>query len=171
VVLLAAGVVAFWVTRAPAVPEGATGTATTGRPAASASPAMPVPAGFVACGPALCPKAPMCWTGLIQQGDRPYPPRSLDCGTPHYWETFKAVYVPDDATNDRDLSNLMQRADIKAICSAGAMAERSRDRTQTEGWNRDAWPIPVEGDGSTLLVHCLANSPDGETPGSVFRSG
>jgi serine/threonine-protein kinase len=162
VVLLAAGVVAFWATRAPAVPEGS------GQPGASASPAPSAPVGFVACGQALCPRAPMCWSGLVQQGDRPYAPRSEDCDTPHYWETFAVVYVPDDVTTDRDLSNLMERADIRAACSATVMAQRSRDPANTKGWDRDAWPIPV--DASTLLVHCLAKSPDGESQGSVFKS-
>lgn len=30
------------------------------------------------------------------------------------------------------------------------------------------WPIPA--DGYTLLVHCLAGSPDGERPGAAFRA-
>jgi serine/threonine-protein kinase len=176
VVLLAAGAVTAWASRARGVPDGSgahvTGTAAgtaaaTGQHSGSARPASP-PAGFVACGQALCPAAPMCWRGLIQQGDRPFPPSSEDCAAPHYWETFAVVYLPGDATTDRELSNLMRRTDIATICSAGAMAERSRQPAQTDGWRRDAWPIPV--DGSTILVHCLAGSPEGETAGAVFRS-
>jgi serine/threonine-protein kinase len=108
----------------------------------------------------------MCWRGLIQQGDRPFPPVHEDCTTAHYWETFAATYIPEDATTDRDLTVLMERPDIAAICSAAAMAQRSRDAGHTKGWKRDAWPVPV--DSYTVLVHCLAGSPEGETPGAVF---
>jgi len=42
-----------------------------------------------------------------------------------------------------------------------------RDPAHTKGWDRDAWPIPV--DDSTLLVHCIAKSPDGESTGAVVK--
>jgi serine/threonine-protein kinase len=127
------------------------------------------PTGFVACGAMLCPVGPMCWRGLVQQGDRPFPPAAEECTAAHYWETFAVVHVPDDVSTDRQLSNLMQRPDIAAACSAKTMAERSRDPALTNGWRRDAWPIPA--DAYTVLVHCLAGSPDGESPGAAFRSG
>jgi hypothetical protein len=63
----------------------------------------------------------------------------------------------------------MNRPDVAAACSAGAVARRSRDPAQTPGWRRDAWPIPA--DPYTVLVHCLGGSPEGETPGAAFRSG
>jgi hypothetical protein len=55
----------------------------------------------------------------------------------------------------------MERPDIAAICSAAAMAQRSRDPGHTKGWRREAWPVPV--DAHTVLIHCLAGSSDGET--------
>ena len=142
-----------------------------GTPAATtpAPAGPPVPTGFVACGAMLCPVGPMCWRGLVQQGDRPFPPGKEDCTAPHYWETFAAMYVPDEVTTDRQLSNLMQRQDVAAACSTKTMADRSRNPALTRGWRREAWPIPA--DAYTLLVHCLAGSPDGERPGAAFRSG
>jgi eukaryotic-like serine/threonine-protein kinase len=167
VVLLAGGTTILWAARSPARP-GAPGVPSAGTQAQRSS-GPPVPAGFVACGEALCPAKPMCWRGLIQQGDRPYPPGAEACTSPHYWETFAATYVPDDVSTDRELTMLMTRSDIAAICSAATMAARSRDRNHTKGWGREAWAIPV--DASTLLVHCLAESPDGETSGAAFGSG
>lgn len=169
VVALLAGVsVALWATGILKPKETPTfsGTPTV---ASSTQPAPPVPAGFAACGAMLCPVGPMCWRGLVQQGDRALPPGSEDCTTPHYWETFAAIYVPDGATTDKDLSSLMDRPDVAAACSAKEMAGRSRNPTRTKDWRRDAWPIPA--DSYTLLVHCLAGSPDGESPGAAFRSG
>jgi serine/threonine-protein kinase len=126
-----------------------------------------VPKGFVACADALCPAEPMCWRGLVQLGDKGNPPRSDGCAVPHYWETFAATYLPSDASTDTDLTTLMRRPDIAALCSAERMADRSRDPAATADWRREAWPIAA--DAYTILVHCLAGS--GETPGAVFRSG
>lgn len=135
----------------------------------STSSGKPVPEGFVACGNALCPVAPMCWRGLIQQGDIPVPPARAECTEPHYWETFAAVRLPADVSTNYALSHLMDRPDIAAVCSADAIAERSRDPARTPGWRREAWPVAA--DPYTVLVHCLGGSPDGETPGAVFRPG
>jgi hypothetical protein len=142
-------------------------TATSGSSAPVGSP--PVPTGFAACGALLCPAGPMCWRGLVQQGDRPVAPAPEDCTAPHYWETYAAMYVPDDVTTDHQLTSLMERADVAAACSAKALAERSRNPALTQGWRRDAWPVRV--DAYTLLVHCLAGSLEGESVGAVFRSG
>jgi serine/threonine-protein kinase len=108
----------------------------------------------------------MCWRGLVQHGDKGAPPGASACAEPHYWETFAAAYLPADATTDKDLTTLMSRPDIAALCSADALATHSRDAAATEGWRREAWPIPS--DAYTVLVHCLAGSPDGESPGSAF---
>ncbi|GAA1816012.1 hypothetical protein GCM10009682_41120 [Luedemannella flava] len=124
-----------------------------------------IPDGFVACGGVLCPNEPMCWHGSVQHGDKLTPPRPLPCTQSHYWETFAAVKLPADARTDRDLSHLMERADIQAVCSAKAMAEHSRDPAVTKDWNRDAVPIPA--DEYTILVHCLGGL--GMTPGAVFE--
>lgn len=187
--LVAAGVAALWDARDPASRDAAgpsatrtasassgTGTTSGASGAADQGGGEPgggwdtrqVPAGFVTCGEAMCTATPACWRGLVQQGDRAFPPGVADCTAPHYWETFAATYLPADATTDRELSRLMERADVAAICSEAAMAERSRDRARTEGWRREAWPIPV--DAYTILVHCLAGSPDGETVEAVFDS-
>ena len=133
------------------------------------SPRGQIPAGFAACGDALCPTAPMCWRGLVQQGDVGRPPAAEDCTAPHYWETFAAHYLPADARTDYDHSHLMDRADFAELCSDGAMASRSDDPASTLGWRREAWPIPA--DPYTVLVHCLAGSEEGETAGAVFTSG
>jgi hypothetical protein len=111
----------------------------------------------------------MCWRGLVQQGDNALPPARVDCTEPHYWETFAAVRLPADAVTNYDLSHLMDRPDIAAACSADAVAERSSDPGRTPEWRREAWPVPA--DPYTVLVHCLGGSPDGESPGAVFRSG
>jgi eukaryotic-like serine/threonine-protein kinase len=140
-----------------------------GGPAASptTSPRGPsLPTGFQACGALLCPVGPMCWRGLVQQGDRAFPPGVEDCAAAHYWETFAALPVPDGVTSDRQLSSLMDRPDIAQACSASTMAERSRDPALTRNWRREAWPI--QADAYTLLVHCLAGSPNGERPGAAF---
>jgi hypothetical protein len=105
----------------------------------------------------------------VLQGNRALPPGRADCAEPHYWETFAAIRLPADAVTDYDLSHLMNRPDVAAACSAGAVAQRSRDPAQTPGWRRDAWPIPA--DPYPVLVHCLGGSPEGETPGAAFRSG
>jgi len=128
-----------------------------------------LPKGYVACDDALCPTAPMCWRGLVQVGDKGAPPGVSECAEPHYWETFLAATLPADASTDKDLSTLMKRPDIAALCSADALAARSRDPAATKGWRREAWPI--QADAYTVLVHCLAGSPDGESPGSAFKPG
>jgi len=139
-----------------------------GGPGGGPGPRGPLPKGFIGCGDALCPATPMCWHGLVQIGNAGQPPSSALCTEPHYWETFAATYVPADATTQRDLSHLMERGDMAAFCSPEAMAAHSRDPARTRGWRREAWPIPV--DAFTVLIHCLAGAPDGETPGAVFRT-
>jgi eukaryotic-like serine/threonine-protein kinase len=104
----------------------------------------------------------------VQQGDRPLPPGRAECTEPHYWETFAAIPLPAGAVTDRDLSHLMERPDVAAVCSADTITERSQDPTHTAEWRRDAWPIPA--DEYTVLVHCLGGALEGETPGAVFRS-
>jgi eukaryotic-like serine/threonine-protein kinase len=126
-----------------------------------------LPKGYVACGALLCPAAPMCWHGLVMIGDDARPPAVSACSDPHYWETFAAAYLPADAVTPHDLSHLMERQDIQAICSEQEMAKHSRDPSALKGWRRDAWPIAA--DPYTVLVHCLAGSPDGETPGAAFH--
>lgn len=152
-------------------PAGDQGAGDAGVTSVTAGPdGKPVPSGFVACGDELlCPAEPMCWRGLVQQGDIALSPGRAECTEPHFWETFAAVHLPAGATTDYDLSHLMERSDVVAICSAGRLAERSRDPAHTPDWRIDAWPIPAN--SYTVLVHCLAGSPEGETPGAVFRSG
>jgi serine/threonine-protein kinase len=167
VAVLAGGTVAILANR-PGLPPLRTAPATS-QPAGSGSPqatAGTLPAGYVSCGALICPSTPKCWAGLTQIGDIAEPPRSVPCTEPHYWETFATVRLPADAHTDHDLSNLMDRSDIAAICSDQTMATHSVNGTQTQGWRRDAWPIPT--DAYTTLVHCLGGSPQGESVGSVF---
>jgi hypothetical protein len=49
------------------------------------------------------------------------------------------------------------------------LADRSRDRRETTGWVRDAWPIQITGTGDWLL-HCLARPADGASAGAAFRT-
>ena len=127
-----------------------------------------IPDGYVVCGEVLCPTEPMCWRGLVVISGEGRPPGRADCSDPHYWETFAAVNLPGDAVTDEDLTTLIERADVGEVCSAAAMAGRARDGVSTEGWRIEAWPIPA--DPYTVLVHCLAGSLEGETPGAVFRA-
>ncbi len=130
----------------------------------------PPPPGFVPCGDgAICPQTPLCWRGLVTHGDRGVPPGEERCSAPHYWETFAAGPLPSDANTDRELITLIERPDIAALCSPERMAQRSLDPDHTAGWRIEAWPIPAG--PYVVLVHCLAGSPEGETPGAVFRSG
>ena len=109
----------------------------------------------------------MCWHGLNQAGDVLSEPRKAACAEPHYWETFAVVNLPADARTNRDLSTLMERADIQTACSAERLAERSRERTVTKDWRRAA--VAIAADPYTVLVHCLGGSTEGETTRAAFR--
>jgi molecular chaperone HscA len=127
-----------------------------------------VPAGFVACGPALCPGTSTCFGGEVTIGGVAQRIARADCGQPHYWEEFAAGYLPADAKDVRQ-DSLITRADIAGVCSAQRMADRSRDPTGTKGWEIDAWPVQV---GATWVYYCLARPPGGgEWTGSKFRPG
>ena len=125
-------------------------------------------AGLVPCGALLCPAEPMCWGGLESHNGVASPPHQLDCAEPHYWETFVVGGLPPDALKVRQ-DELMERADIAGMCSEEAMAGRDRQPSGTQGWRRDAWPVRT-GD-QTWILHCIANSNEGETTGSRFRTG
>lgn len=161
--------VAGWRRRLAQHQSGDAGRSGVVTPGPTSPPGREPPEGFATCGAALCPSQPMCWHGLVQSGDNALPPRTAGCAEPHYWETFAAVRLPADAVTSYDLSHLMQRPDIAAACSAGALAERSRDQEQTAGWRRDAWPIPAG--PYAVLVHCLGGSAGGETAAAAFRTG
>lgn len=125
------------------------------------------PPGFVRHGSLLYPLAPMCWGGLTIPGGVGRVPRRIDPAEPHYWETFAAGYLPDDAVYLRQ-DDLMNRADIAAVCSEAVLADRSRDPSRTRGWEREPWPVQIDRD--TWIFHCLASPGDGEWIGSGFRS-
>jgi hypothetical protein len=76
--------------------------------------------------------------GLTVVSDRACPPAAADCTGPHYWETFAAVPLPADATTGRELSTLIEREDIAAVCSADHLAQRSRNPARTTGWRIQA---------------------------------
>ena len=164
VLALGAGGYATWRLTQPGGP---------GAPSGSAEPIPPaardgrIPDGYAVCREALCPTEPMCWRGLVVISGEGRPPAKEDCAQPHYWETFAAVSLPAGALTDADLTTLIERADIGEVCSAGAMAARTRAGASTEGWRIEAWPIPA--DAYTVLVHCLAGSAEGETPTTVFQ--
>jgi eukaryotic-like serine/threonine-protein kinase len=165
VALFGAGVLGFAVWRSGAGTPATAGTGSNGTHPGQTTAALPK--GYVACGALMCPAAPMCWHGLVQIGDDARPPAASACTDPHYWETFATAYLPADAVTPHDLSHLMERPDIQAICSEQEMAKHSRDQGALKDWRRDAWPISA--DPYTVLVHCLAGAPEGETPGAVFH--
>jgi len=154
-----------------AVPLGNVGPTTAGpstSPASSPSAvgARGVPAGFAVCGTAFCPKSPLCWDGLVAIGGVAQPPRPADCTGRHVWETFAVEYLPADAVSARQ-DELMDRPDIANLCSAAALAARSRDPAQTDGWDRDVWPIQLNAD--TVLLHCIVHGKTFDTFGSVIQ--
>ncbi|WP_230686658.1 serine/threonine-protein kinase [Catellatospora vulcania] len=126
-----------------------------------------VPAGYVACGAAACPPAPECWGGLTATGGTAHKPKRIACDQPHDWETVVVGTLPAEAQFLRQ-DELMGRTDVAALCSAQAVAQRSRDASATGNWRREAWPIQVGQD--TWLLYCLASAPEGgETAGSSFQ--
>jgi eukaryotic-like serine/threonine-protein kinase len=132
-----------------------------------ASPGAAVPAGFTACGTAICPAEPLCWGGLTSISGKAMPPERIDCTQDHVWETFAAVpLAAAEATTVRPEA-LMARADVAAACSSSAMASRSSDPDATRPWVRDAWPIELPGSGG-WLVHCMARPEPGESSRSAF---
>jgi len=144
--------------------EGEPGTAPGGAQSSAGDPRL---AGYPACGEFHCPPEPMCWGGLTVIGGVAQPVRQLECAELHYWETFAVIPLPDDALDDFQ-EDLINRDDVAAVCADQVMAERSVEPSATDGWERDAWPIEVEGG---WILHCIANSTTGETTGSVFRTG
>ncbi|GAA3921298.1 hypothetical protein Aau02nite_34630 [Amorphoplanes auranticolor] len=164
-VLAVAGGVALWQTLRPGPDDGPATGAGTSSPAA---PGAVPPAGFVTCGPTLCPAEPLCWAGLTAINGRASSPRDLDCAEGHRWETFAATGLPAEVRPGHE-DELLLREDIAAACSARVMADRSRDRTATDGWEREAWPIEVPGT-ELRLVHCLARPEQGEPTGAAFTS-
>ena len=151
-----------------AVPLGNVGPTTAGPGSPDRSPggARGVPAGFAVCGTAFCPQSPLCWDGLVSIGGVAQPPRAADCAGRHVWETFAVEYLPADAVSARQ-DELMDRPDIANLCSAAALAARSRDPAQTGGWDRDVWPIQLNAD--TVLLHCIVHGKTFDTFGSVIK--
>ncbi|OLB74860.1 MAG: hypothetical protein AUI14_22410 [Actinobacteria bacterium 13_2_20CM_2_71_6] len=172
-VLAVASIGAVWwsrsVGRAGADPtRTATGGQTGGQTGATTGPQRALPAGFVTCGTGLCPSGPTCWGGLTAISGVAQPPGRLDCGEPHYWETYVAAYLPPDAVGVRQ-DKLLERADIAGICSPATLTARSRNPADTTGWRTEAWPVQVDG---AWILYCLAGPGEGgEWTGTRFRSG
>ncbi|AGZ42298.1 putative serine/threonine protein kinase [Actinoplanes friuliensis DSM 7358] len=124
------------------------------------------PPGLEACGPVFCPVEPLCWSGLTSISGRAEPPWPADCAESHVWETFAAFPPPAAAAKMRE-DELMTNEAVAGVCTAALMSSRSQDRTMTEGWVRDGWPIRVDG-GGPRLIHCLARPESGETTGAAF---
>ncbi|MBB5867746.1 serine/threonine-protein kinase [Allocatelliglobosispora scoriae] len=136
-------------------------------PGSATTTELGIPAGYVACGDAACPRTPECWGGLTRISGVAHKPRRIDCDQPHSWETFAVGRLPADAEFVRQ-DELIGRPDIAALCSENVLAARSRDGVQTTGWQREPWPIQV--DRTTWVLHCLSSRPEGgETTGAAFR--
>jgi serine/threonine-protein kinase len=142
----------------------------TGSPSAAApSGAVPAIAGFVSCPEGFCPAEPMCWGGLTIPGGVGREPTDIDCAKPHYWETFAAGYLPDDAIYMRQDELMAGSPEVARICAKPVMAERSRKRSKTRSWDREPWPVQIDDD--TWIVHCMAAPSLGERKSAAFRAG
>jgi hypothetical protein len=138
----------------------------TGTPKTTAGRA--VPTGFVSCADGrLCPTTATCWGGpVIIAGTATA--RRIDCGKPHYIETFVAGYLAADAVGV-DFFELQKRADIMQLCANSVLLTRLRSSTTTGTWEWRALPVQVGGD---WVVHCIADRKgENARTGSLFRTG
>ncbi|HET9516166.1 MAG TPA: hypothetical protein VFO77_00420, partial [Actinoplanes sp.] len=123
---------------------------------------------FGTCGDGLCPTEQMCWGGITVIAGKVIPPRRKDCTAAHYMQTFAALPLPDEVDlSNLDLDAVLDRADVKSVCSRAAMQARSKDKDRTAAWTINAWPIPTPEGSSTHYLHCVAGN--GETRGAAFQ--
>lgn len=150
----------------PDTTQSASGGAGAGATPSPSGPA--IPDGFVSCADGrLCPKVATCWLGLVRWGGKATA-KKVDCGTKHYWETFVAGHLPDDA-EDLNFDDLQKRSDIKQVCDTSILQARLLDPATTGRWEWEALPVEVD---DAWVVHCRA-SRIGETQRTapLFRAG
>ncbi|MEV4416020.1 protein kinase [Catellatospora sp. NPDC049609] len=125
-----------------------------------------VPAGFVARDGYYVPASPMCWGGLVIPGGLGRTPRRISPDELHYWETFAAAELPEEAVYLRQ-EELIEHPTVAAVCSARVLAACSRDPGRTRGWELEPWPVQLGRD--RWIFHCLAGPGTGEWLGTEFR--
>lgn len=155
----------------PAVPLVAS-TPSASTPGASA--ALAAPAGFAGCedpaGGAFCPTLPACWGGLVVVGGMQATARPMACDEPHYWETYAAGRLPDDAVG-LPLDQLAARSEVARVCSQEVMLARTLEGADATGWRREVLPQQLRGQDDWLF-HCVAGAAEGgELTDAAFRSG
>ncbi|MEU8003499.1 protein kinase [Catellatospora sp. NPDC049111] len=149
---------------APAAPY-AEATVLTPRPDGAAPLAPAVPTGFRARDGYYVPVEPMCWGGLVIPGGLGRTPRRYPPHEEHYWETFAAAELPEEAVYLRQ-EELLGHPAVAAVCTARVLAACSRDPARTVGWELEPWPVQIGRD--RWIFHCLAGPGTGEWLGSAF---
>ncbi|WP_155375060.1 serine/threonine-protein kinase [Catellatospora vulcania] len=124
-----------------------------------------VPPGFRPRDGYYVPVAPMCWGGLVIPGGLGRTPRRIAPDEEHYWETFAAAELPEDAVYLRQ-EELLGHPAVAAVCTARVLAASSRDPARTVGWELEPWPVQLGRD--RWIFHCLAGPGTGEWLGSEF---
>ncbi|MEV0456278.1 serine/threonine-protein kinase [Catellatospora methionotrophica] len=127
--------------------------------------ALPVPPGFRSRDGHYVPVEPMCWGGLVIPGGLGRTPRRYPPHEEHYWETFAAAELPEEAVYLRQEELLGHRV-VAAVCNARVLASCSRDPARTVGWELEPWPVQLSRD--RWIFHCLAGPGTGEWLGSQF---
>ncbi|MEU7823532.1 protein kinase [Catellatospora sp. NPDC049133] len=149
---------------APAAPY-AEATVLTPRPDGAAPLAPAVPTGFRPRDGYYVPVEPMCWGGLVIPGGLGRTPRRHAPHEEHYWETFAAAELPEEAVYLRQ-EELLGHPAVAAVCTARVLAACSRDPARTVGWELEPWPVQIGRD--RWIFHCLAGPGTGEWLGSAF---
>lgn len=126
---------------------------------------LTVPPGFRPRDGYYVPVEPMCWGGLVIPGGLGRTPRRIVPDEEHYWETFAAAELPEEAVYLRQ-EELLGHPAVAAVCTARVLAACSRDPARTVGWELEPWPVQIGRD--RWIFHCLAGPGTGEWLGSVF---
>ncbi|MEV7623254.1 serine/threonine-protein kinase [Actinoplanes sp. NPDC089786] len=126
-----------------------------------------VPDHFKQCDQGFCPVEEMCWGGLVGLSGRAEMPRKAPCAQEHYWETFAAIEPPPGSLEGNQTDLITTDAAVKKACTRAVMEARAKDKAKVKGWTIGAWPMQFSGTTDTL-IHCLANSGQGEVKASVF---
>ncbi|HVQ89565.1 MAG TPA: protein kinase [Mycobacteriales bacterium] len=139
----------------------------------AARPAGGLPAGLVGCAGstvgALCPTAPTCWYGLIENGGHKVAAQTIPCTEPHHWEAYAAGRLSADPAV-QTAAEITARPEVTAVCTSASRAARTRPGVNTTGWTLDVQPQQFAGRG--WYFYCVARPPDGAEPSrSNFITG
>ncbi|WP_246159027.1 serine/threonine-protein kinase [Catellatospora sichuanensis] len=134
-------------------------------PGSAAPGGVTVPPGFRPRDGYYVPVEPMCWGGLVIPGGLGRTPRRIAPDEEHYWETFAAAELPEEAVYLRQ-EELLGHPAVAAVCTARVLAACSRDPARTNGWELEPWPVQLGRD--RWVFHCLASPGTGEWLGSEF---